>query len=211
MGNTLAVATTDAAIEELKRKCERIAASGLVPDHFKNNPRSIAVAIDMARALGENEIMLMQQIHFVSGKPGFAAQYMLSRLRRSGSIRGTVGYDVTGKGDTLEVRARCIDAETGELIVGPPASMEMAKAEGWTKNAKYKSMPETMLRCRAVTFLVRYHYPDVLAGFHTADELEDVHAARTIHATSSAVDAINSQIEDLPLPVLDVPGEEIEK
>lgn len=196
MGNALAVAASgEAAIEELKKRCERIAASGLVPDHFAKNPRSIAVAIDMARALGEDPILLMQSIHFVSGKPGFAAQYMLGRLRKSGAIRGTVRYDIEGQGETLSVRAKATDAETGEEVVGPPASMEMAKAEGWTKNPKYKSMPEGMLRKRAVTFLVRDHYPDVLAGFHVVDELEDVRVSRApIRIESSAVADINAAL-----------------
>lgn len=216
MSNALAVAAhSESAVEELRKRCERIAASGLVPDHFAKNPRSIAIAIDMAKALGENEIMLMQQIHMVSGKPGFAAQFMLSRLRRSGAIHGTVRYEITGKGDTLEVRAYVTDAQTGERIDGPPASMEMAKAEGWTKNPKYKSMPEGMLRKRAITFLVRDHYPDVLAGFHTVDELEDVSAARVVHATSKAVADINAALAapiDVPaeLPVSDFEDEVIQ-
>jgi hypothetical protein len=213
MGNALAVAANgEAALAELKRTCERIAQSGLVPDHFAKNPRSIAVALDMARSLGEDPILLMQSIHFVSGKPGFAAQFMLARLRKSGAIKGTVGYDITGKGDTLEVRAFAVDAETNEKIVGPPASMEMAKAEGWTKNPKYKSMPDGMLRKRAITFLVRDHYPDVLAGFHTVDELHDMRMGRgqSSGAASSIVEALNASIEsELPLPVLDVPGEEV--
>jgi hypothetical protein len=205
MGEAIAIAAnSEAALEELKRKCKWIASSGLVPDHFAKNPQSIAVAIDMARALGEEPIMLMQQIHFVSGKPGFAAQYMLSRLLRSGAIRGTVRYEVTGAGDSLIVRAYVIDAATGKEIQGPPASMEMAKAEGWTKNSKYKSMPEGMLRKRAVTFLVRDHYPNVLAGYLTSDELEDMrHAAST--PIAGTVAELNAAIAgELPADTIDV-------
>lgn len=169
-------------IASLKAECERIARSGLVPDHFQKNPASIAVAIDMARALGEEPVLLMRGIYFVSGRAGFSAEFMLTRLRRMGVIKGTVHYESAGAGDTLSMRAWVVDAETSERLNGPTVSMEMAKAEGWTKNPKYKSMPEVMLRKRAVTFLVRDHYPDVLGGFHTSDELEDVRVATVVSA-----------------------------
>lgn len=165
---------TPEQLDALKSECLRIANSGLVPEHFAKNPQSIAVAIDMARALGEAPVMLMRGIFFISGRAGFTAEYMLSRLRRLRVIRGTVAYQTAGSGDGLSVRACAVDAETGDRVHGPTVSMEMARADGWTKNPKYKSMPEVMLRKRAVTFLVRDHYPDVLGGFHTTDELQDI-------------------------------------
>lgn len=193
MGHTQnSIALLDKAqIEQVKDHCKILAASGLVPDHFAKSPQAIYTAIDMARALGEEPVTLMQNIYFVSGRAGFSAQYMLSRLRRCGVIKGTVRYDVKGSGDSLAVTARAVDAETGDELTGPTVSMEMAKAEGWTKNPKYKSMPEVMLRKRAITFLVREHYPDVLMGFLTSDELEDMHP-RTIHGAVLEDDAIAS-------------------
>jgi hypothetical protein len=205
-------ANGEAALEELKRRCKWIASSGLVPEHFAKNPQSIAVAIDLARSLGEDPILLMQGVFFISGKPGFGAAFMLSRLRRSGAIKGTVRYETTGAGDEMRVRAHAIDAETGEAVSGPEVSLDMAKAEGWTKNGKWRTIPEVMLRKRAVTFLVRDHYPDVLAGMPVVDELEDVRAAGAmrVNGSSSAVEALNAQIAgELSAPnedgVLDLP------
>lgn len=169
-------------IAAVKAECERIARSGLVPEHFQKNPTSIAVAIDMARALGEEPVLLMRGIYFIGGRAGFLAEFMLTRLRRMGAIKGTVRYVVEGAGDSLSVRAWVTDAETSDRVDGPTVSMEMAKAEGWTKNPKYKSMPESMLRKRAITFLVRDHYPDVLGGFPTTDELEDVRVSTVVTA-----------------------------
>jgi hypothetical protein len=194
MGEAIAIAaSSEAALEELKRRCKWIASSGLVPDHFQKNPQAIAVALDMARSLNEDPIMLLQGLFFISGKPGFSAQFMLSRLRKSGAIRGTVRYETTGKGESLAVRAHAVDAETGAAISGPEVSLDMAKAENWTKNSKWKSMPEVMLRKRAVTFLVREHYPDCLAGMPIVDELEDVRQGRA-SAGSSAIDSLNDAI-----------------
>ncbi len=179
---TALVSTNKEEIEALKAHCDRIARSGLVPDHFAKNPAAIYTAISMARALGEVPETLMQEIFFIGGRAGLSSKYMLSRLQRTKAIKGTVRYVVTGAAETLSVRAVATDAETGETIEGPAATMAMAKAEGWTKNSKYVSMPEVMLRKRAIAFLARDHYPGALMGFLTVEEAEDIHHAGRIHS-----------------------------
>lgn len=169
-------------LKAIREHADILAKSGLVPEHFVKNPAAIYTAISMARALGEIPETLMQEIYFISGKAGLTAKYMLSRMQRTKAIRGTVRYAIDGKGPALSVRAIAVDSETGDTIEGPAATMEMAVAEGWVKNPKYKSMPEVMLRNRALTFLARYHYPNALMGFLTLDEVEDIaHASGTIH------------------------------
>lgn len=199
-----ALAMSKEQITALREHCDRIARSGLVPDHFAKNPAAIYTAISMARALGEVPETLMQEIYFISGKAGLTAKYMLSRMQRTKAIKGTVRYVIEGKGPTLSVRAVATDAETGDSIEGPAATMEMAVAETWVKNPKYKSMPEVMLRNRALTFLARYHYPNSLMGFLTVNEVEDIaYAKGTIRAYQpghasieggGAIAALNAEI-----------------
>jgi hypothetical protein len=50
----------------------------------------------------------------------------------------------------------------------------MAKLEGWTRNSKYQSMPELMLRNRAATFFGRQYIPDLLLGVQTSEEVVDI-------------------------------------
>ena len=54
--------------------------------------------------------------------------------------------------------------------------MQMAKDEGWsTKNgSKWKTMPEQMLRYRSASFFGRIYAPEILMGFKTTDEVEDM-------------------------------------
>lgn len=173
------VSTNKDEVEALKAHCDRIARSGLVPEHFSKNPAAIYTAISMAKALGEVPETLMQHIYFVSGRAGLSAAYMLSRLQRTHAIRGTVRYETEGKGDHLSVRAVATDGETGETVAGPYVSMAMAKAEGWARNTKWQNMPEVMLRKRAVAFLARDHYPGALMGFLTHEEAEDIGPIRS--------------------------------
>lgn len=183
---TALVSTNKDDVEAIKAHCERIARSGLVPEHFQKNPSAVYTAISMAKALGEVPETLMQHIYFVSGRAGLSSAYMLSRLQRTKAIKGTVRYIVEGADESLSVRAVAIDAETGESVEGPAATMAMAVAEGWTSNKKYRSMPEVMLRKRAIAFLARDHYPGALMGFLTVEEAEDIHHAGRIQSRPAA-------------------------
>jgi len=168
-------------IDALKQHAKIVAASGLVPEHFKKYPQAVYTAVGLAKSMGEDPVYVMQSMYFIGGRPGWNSAFLLARLRRTHTIRGTVRYDIEDtEQDGMTVRARCVDTETGDEIVGPAATMRMAQDDGWVKNPKYKSMPEIMLRNRALAFLVRYQYPDILAGLPTADELQDVHAASSV-------------------------------
>ena len=73
------------------------------------------------------------------------------------------------------VTAQAVD-NFGELMEATVTS-EMAIAEKWTTNPKYRSMAEHMLRWRAAAFLIRLYMPEVMMGMQSIEEIEDVTAA----------------------------------
>ncbi|WP_343715304.1 hypothetical protein [Inquilinus sp.] len=159
------------------RAASLFAASQLVPPHLRGKKEDCFIAIHMAERLNEDPLIVLQNIHVVSGRAGWSAQYMIGRANRSGVFQGRINWRVSGKGDDLSVVAFAKLAETGEVVESPAVDMKMAKAEGWTKNAKYQSMPEVMLRYRAATFLIRFNCPEVMLGIPTAEELADMRSA----------------------------------
>ena len=54
--------------------------------------------------------------------------------------------------------------------------MQMAKDEGWStkSGSKWRTMPEQMMKYRAAAFFARVYCPNVLMGFQTTDEINDV-------------------------------------
>jgi len=56
----------------------------------------------------------------------------------------------------------------------------MAEAEGWTKKggSKWRTMPELMARYRAAAFWARLYVPEMLMGYMTQEEVEDIEVAR---------------------------------
>lgn len=163
----------------VKDSAKLYAHSKLLPDSIKDNSyegtmANCLIALQMAEAMGEMPFVVMQNIHIVKGKAGFAAQYMIARANASGLFRGRLNWRVD-KNDPKNLAVTCFAtlSETGEGVEFT-VDMNMARAEGWAKNSKYDTMPEVMLRYRSATFLVRFYAPDVMLGYRTADEIEDI-------------------------------------
>jgi hypothetical protein len=173
--------TSTAGYQHAYVLAKRFSESQLVPAHLRGKPQDCFVALLMAREMNESPIMVMQSIYFVSGKAGWSASYMIARANASGRFARPINWRVTGKGDAMAVEAYAVTAHGDEVSIS--VSMAMAKAEGWTSNKKYQTMPELMLRYRSATMLIRLYCPEVLLGMHTADEHEDVAASRSVTVT----------------------------
>ena len=87
-----------------------------------------------------------------------------------------VHHEYTGE-EGSENRGCCVVATRiadGELVRGTTVSIQMATAEGWMSNPKWRNMPELMLAYRASAFFARVHCPEALMGVHLVEENEDV-------------------------------------
>lgn len=173
----------------MQREARLFASSPLIPEHLrKGGPEQAMancyIALKMARTMGEDALVVLQNIHVVNGKAGFASQYMIARANAAGIFKGRINWRVDKSNpQNLAVTAFATLGDTGE-VVEFTVDMAMATAEGWTKNPKYRTMPEVMLRYRSAAFLVRFYAPDVMLGYHTAEEVEDVIIAASPPATT---------------------------
>lgn len=165
---------------------ELFSKSSFVPKHFQGAPGDCLIALSLAQTMGEAPLMLMQNTFMVSGTPGFKTQFMIARANRLAGFRSSIRWEVrqldppTTKASgfempNLEVRAYALD-RFGEPI-DATVTTAMAIAEGWTKNPKYRTMPKHMLMWRAAAFLIRLFSPEVMMGFQTAEEVEDLVAS----------------------------------
>ncbi len=197
-----------AQFELAQRWANAFAASQLVPGHLRGKPADCLIGLMMAKQIGDNPLTVLQNIYIVGGKAGWSATYMIARANQSGVFRGRITWDEEGAGQDLTVTAKATLAETGEEI-RIAASMQMAKAEGWTKNQKYQTMPAHMLRWRSATMLVRLYCPEVMLGMATADELEDVSAAAAPAraAMVTTLDAFAAEAETAPADAEPVEGD----
>jgi hypothetical protein len=201
------------AFEHAQRVAKVFASSNLVPQHLKGQVADCLIAYQIARRLNEEPLTVFQNIYIVSGRPGWKTEYVIARANRSGVFKGRITWKASGKGGTLAVTAHAILAETGEVI-DVTCDMDMARAEGWTKNAKYTSMPEHMLRWRSAAMLIRLYAPEVMLGMPIVEELEtlpprDVTPPKTLAGKLDALAALPSVTATSPALVTDQTVEQV--
>lgn len=164
------------AFNHMWRVGKMLALSPLFPEHLRKGGSDTAAAngvlvMNMAVRLNEDPLTVAQNIYFVGGKPGWAASYMISKANQHSVFKNPIDWDISGAGESLSVTAFAELSQTGKRVA-VTCDMKMAKAEGWTKNAKYQSMPDQMLRYRSATFLIRLYCPEVMVGVPSAIEHE---------------------------------------
>ena len=160
------------------------AKSDIVPAHYRGKPENTFIAVQTAYRMNLDPMLIMQNTYVVSGKLGMNSTFAISLANSSGIFDSGIRYKLEGSGDTLKVTAYAKVKATGEEI-SYTIAMSEAVAEGWTKNSKYKTLPELMLRYRAAVFLIRTHVPEVLNGMHMVEELEDMYI-KTVEEESIA-------------------------
>ena len=227
------------SFELMQRAARLLSSSTLVPaayravtekfDKYGNvkerieNPHAVAncvIAMNMAQRMKADELMVMQNLYIVEGRPAWSSQWIIAAIngsRRFSPLRfeikalGEKSVDRTEtywennerKTRTQQVKvndmvcvAWAIEKETGERIESPAVSIEMAVKEGWyTKNgSKWQTMPEVMLRYRTASFFGKLYAPELLMGLQTVEELQD---ARVIDASPDGTGGFSVDIDSL--------------
>lgn len=171
---------TDTAQMKFQYKFATMLAKGnAIPDRFKNNPGDVIIAIDIASRSNQPLSMILNNMYSVYGSIGFSGQYAISAINNSGKFTPLKFIETNnGGGGMIAVATRLAD---GELCKSEEITMELAKNEGWsTKNgSKWKSFPKQMMRYRAASFFVRAFCPELLYGYQTVEELQDVKGDET--------------------------------
>jgi hypothetical protein len=160
--------------EHSMRVAKALSVSDLVPAQYKGNISNCLIALDVARRVGASELMVMQNLYIVHGKPAWSSQFLIATLnacRKFSPLR----YEEDDKNGG-RCRGVAIDLSTGERLEGVWVTMEMAAAEKWIDKAgsKWKTMPQLMMRYRAAAFFTRQFAPEVSMGIMTSEEVIDI-------------------------------------
>jgi len=197
MNNSLAIYENFAQTRDI---ANALASSDLVPPHFQKKPSNVLIALEFAHRNDIAPFAAMQSMFVIHGRVGMNASMAIS-LARKHNVWKSLTYKTTGSGASLSVTAIAKlhdDSEASATV-----TMQMANDAGWSKNAIYKSIPEQMLKYRAATFLIRAHFPEVLFGMSTVEELNDVHAAKNVTPAKVAPLTIDVEpaMETQPAPI----------
>lgn len=199
---TLSFHQETAEFELVQRQAKLLASSTLVPKDFQGNMSNCAIGLNIAKRLGADPFMVIQNIDIIHGRPSFRATFLIAMVNASGRFT-PLQFRMTGEGATRACVAHCKTKDGGEEIEGPEITMAMAKAEGWSTKAgsKWLTMPELMLRYRAAAFFARIYAPDITLGMHTSEERYDMPQEPRFAAGRVVSDAPSFALPQVEAPV----------
>ncbi|TAM15934.1 MAG: hypothetical protein EPN65_16605 [Pandoraea sp.] len=163
--------------ELLQRVAKAFASSSLVPQQFQNNVANCMIALNLAERLKADALMVMQNLYIVHGRPGWSSKFLIATFNHCGRFTA-VKYEFFGKPntDSWGCRASSTELSSGETIIGPDITIQMAKDEGWYNKtgSKWKTIPQLMLMYRSAGWMINTAAPEISMGLPTQDELHDI-------------------------------------
>ena len=156
-----------------QRYAKSLCNSTLVPRHYQGQAglSNCLIALEMANRMNTSPLIVMQNLNIIQGKPAWSSQFIIAMIQ---TRFDDLDYEMSGKGDSLSCQCSAVRKKDKKKVYGSVVSLEMAKAEGWTSNKKWRTMPDHMLRFRAATFFGRQHVADLLLGVQTEEEVVDI-------------------------------------
>jgi hypothetical protein len=228
--------------ELMLRAAKMLSSSTLVPVAYRaydekkkvENPSAIpncVIAMNMARRMNADELMVMQNLYIVEGRPAWSATWIIAAINSCGRF-SPLRFDIKDLGTKdveytvsewengqrkhtkvkvtvrdLECVAWAIEKESGERIESPRVSIEMAVKEGWygKSGSKWQTMPEVMLRYRTASFFGKTYAPELLMGLQS---VEDVHDIVEVNPDGTVGSVTTEKLRKArPIPTEDMPTE----
>ena len=180
--------------DQLLRAANMLSQTSIIPATYQGKPQDCFVALEMATRMGVSPLVVMQNMYVVKGKPAWAGQACTMFINSCGKFT-QVKHVYTGEKGT-DSRGCYVTAtriSDGIQVNGVEVTIAMAKAEGWTSNTKWRTMPELMLAYRASAFFARVHCPEALMGVQLADEIYDADANRSATRTATLTAALKEE------------------
>lgn len=154
-------------VTDVAELANRISGTEFVPRNLRGNIAATAAAILYGREVGLPPMTTLTQTHVIEGKPAMSAEAMRAMVLAAGhSI-----HVVETTGARCVMRGRRANSEESTEIVW---TIDMARAAGVANKQVWKQYPRQMLQARATTELVRLVFPDVIHGFRSVEEFNQL-------------------------------------
>lgn len=166
------------------RMAKMLASSALVPESYRNSPENCVVAIDIGNRLGLSPLMVAQSLYVVKGRPSWSGSFCAAAINGSGRFTPLEFVFVGEEGkDSWGCYATAVRISTGRRCYSDVITIGMARKEGWyskkdkygNETSKWQSMPRQMMMYRSAAFFARVHCSDILLGYKTVEEIQDMH------------------------------------
>ncbi|MDR3473387.1 MAG: recombinase RecT [Devosia sp.] len=140
-----------------------------VPKHLRGNPGACLAITIQAVEWNFSPFAVANKSYSVNDRMAYEAQLVHAVILARAPIKGRPKHEYTGDGDKRKLR---VWAETLDGEIVDYESPELGKIT--PKNSPlWKADPDQQLHYSAVRAWCRRHFPDVILGVYTKDEMED--------------------------------------
>jgi len=151
-----------------QRKLKPFVSTAMIPQHLRDIG-SLMILDQVSKQYGMNLLFLAQEMYIVKGKFAISGKLAISLINKSGVLDGRLKWEVR----ETPFGVRAYGDIDGETVYGMWIDDNLIRANGWDRNALWKTQKELMARYRSATYFARMNMPEVLMGFHTDDEVMD--------------------------------------
>lgn len=145
--------------------CRALAASGLLPAQYRQQPANLLYAVEFADSLGLHPMVAITGVHVIEGKPSASSALISALVRRA-------GHKLRVRGDATRAVAQVIRADDPEYVFEVVFTMDDADRAGLLGKKVWKQYPASMLKARAISAVARDACEEALFGVHyTPEEL----------------------------------------
>lgn len=174
----ISLAENTKLLQGIYKMAKVYANSSMIPAGYQKNPDNCFVAIELAGRMNVSPTLVMQNLTVVQGRPAWSGQSCIALANGCGKFANDLNFNFVGEPGTDDWGCFCDTSRKadGRHLVGATITIGLAKKEGWyNKNgSKWQTIPQQMLMYRAASWFARTYCPEVLMGFSTADEAEDI-------------------------------------
>lgn len=151
-----------------------------VPKHLQGNSGDCLAITMQAMQWGMNPFAVAQKTHLVNGNLGYEAQLVNAVIINRAPIIGRPDYQWFGDWSKVDGKT-CKDPNIGVTVSvvlkgeNQPRVLDVSFAQvGTTRNSpNWVNDPKQQIAYLAIKKLSRLHFPDVILGVYTEDELQD--------------------------------------
>lgn len=184
------LAKRENSFDLLYAEAEKLSQADLLPTAYRGKPANVMIAKEMANRLGLTLLEVTQNLTPINGKPSWGSQFIITRVNQSGKYASSIMYDWVGeRGENSWGCAAYVITKDKKVLKGATITIDIAKREGWMRNAKWQTIPEQMLMYRAATFFCRTYCPEVLCGCLTQEEAIDIDTIQEAESRFASAEA----------------------
>lgn len=161
--------------KELMDMANMMSSSGsMIRDFYRGNPGDCAALIMICQPYGFNPFMVSWKTYKASKSAdapiSFEGQLVNAMVNQSAPVKGRLKYRYDGEGPTRRCTVVGIDKDTGEEITYTTPELKSIP----TKNSPlWKGDPDQQLGYFAARSWARRHFPELLLGVYTREEIEE--------------------------------------